>query len=121
MNKWSGSNRTTSPEFRRTRETVRLRDRGCCIRCECLHGRIVPGVDVDHAIPQSKGGGDTIYNAGLLCSDCHVQKTQREANGYAGWHSEIDPLTGWPLPDWDYLGEIKKRSEAWINDRVNVI
>ena len=108
----SWSNRQHSKEFSRNRIRVRQRDMGCCIRCLTLEGRIVPGMDVDHFIPVSKGGGDDLYSLWLLCKDCHSEKTARESNGLSGFKTRFG-LDGWPLADNDWLEIIKERQKEY--------
>ena len=109
----SWGNRQHSKEFSRNRIRVRQRDQGCCIRCFTIENRIVPGQDVDHFIPVSKGGSDTMLNIWLLCRDCHSEKTAREANGLSGFKTRFG-LDGWPLEDKDWLEIIKKRTDDWL-------
>jgi len=50
------------------RQRVMDRDRWLCQNCGA------PGHHVDHIIPVSKGGGDTMDNLRALCAACNLSK-----------------------------------------------
>lgn len=91
-----------SREFRVTREHVRSRDAGLCFRC-AYYGMAAHGQDVDHFVPVSRGGSDSPANCMLLCEPCHFDKTQRESRRLQGWRPKLNPATGWPMPEPDWL------------------
>ena len=64
-------------EWRKIREEVLDRDQGLCQEC-LRQGRIIPGTDIDHIIPKSKGGTNRLENLQTLCRTCHREKTKRE-------------------------------------------
>lgn len=70
------------PEWKRRWEVYRLqalkRDRYLCQLC--LPSKLTPATEVDHIIPRCKGGTNEIDNLMSVCSDCHSEKSKREAN-----------------------------------------
>ena len=46
------------------------------------HGEVVAATDVDHIIPKSRGGQDTLDNLQCLCHQHHSRKTATEDGGY---------------------------------------
>lgn len=109
--RWTG--RKTTAEFRRNREIVRNRDCGHCVRCFVLHGIISIGSDVDHYVPDAKGGSDHLDNLWLLCRSCHDEKTRRESQGLSGFKPRVG-LDGWQIVEEDWLEVIAQRN----NDRL---
>jgi hypothetical protein len=61
--------RHVSPEVRKK---VYHRDGGRCVMC----GATV-GLQYDHIIPVSRGGGNTTENIQLLCQNCNALKSNR--------------------------------------------
>lgn len=59
--------------WRRLREVVLHRQPFC--RCGA------PANEVDHIVPKSRGGRDTIENLQSLCKRCHSRKTAGERAG----------------------------------------
>lgn len=47
-----------------------------CVRCD-LHFP-ADKIEIDHVIPLSRGGADTVRNVVPLCASCHRAKTRRE-------------------------------------------
>jgi 5-methylcytosine-specific restriction protein A len=77
--------------WRRTVERIKLRDKYTCQVC----GRVTLDGEVDHKVPQSKGGTDEDLNLQYLCtSPCHRDKTIREAGGRPVQGTDVN---GWPL------------------------
>ena len=109
---WGSSQRTTTCLFRINREIVRKRDEGCCIYCLERDGIVTAGTEVDHYIPQSRGGTDELSNLILTCAEHHQEKTQRESNGYVGF-KERTGLDGWTIEEPDWLAVIAKRNEDY--------
>lgn len=72
-----GNPRTSTHGWRRLRQTVIQRDGNRCSQCgaDGHHHRL----DLDHIVPVSQGGTDTLANVRLLCRPCHTPKTQAEA------------------------------------------
>jgi len=64
-----------------------------CVACQRA-GRIRIADEVDHILPLHKGGTDDTDNLQALCTECHADKTARDA-GHAR-KPEIG-LDGWPL------------------------
>ncbi|CAM3287164.1 HNH endonuclease [Paracoccus aminovorans] len=98
-----------SRAWRATRRYVRSRDAGLYFRCS-YYGLAVHGAEVDHIVPVSQGGTDSQDNAWLLCIACHREKTQREAQGLSGFRPKLNPDTGWPMVELDWLELIRKRN-----------
>lgn len=77
--------------WRRLVEAVKLRDRYTCQVC----GRVTDQGEVDHVIPLSKGGTDSLANLAWLCATpCHADKSARERG------HKPRPVTGadgWPI------------------------
>ncbi|MFF1919701.1 HNH endonuclease [Streptomyces sp. NPDC058221] len=81
MSGWSNSTRKQRlpRNWAALRRRVIRRDGGQCTarysdgrRCE------LPGVDVDHIIPDSLGGSDDMDNLALICTWHHAQKSSSE-------------------------------------------
>lgn len=74
-----GSGRGGRP-WRRLRDQVMQRDNYLCQCDECKRlKRVRPADEVDHRIPLSQGGTDSLSNLSAINRDCHRAKTQREA------------------------------------------
>lgn len=54
------------------RQQVKRAAGGKCALCP------MPGAEVDHITPLSRGGTDDLGNMQLLCSACHEKKTREE-------------------------------------------
>jgi 5-methylcytosine-specific restriction protein A len=79
------------------RKAVFSRDRWLCQQC-LRGGRYVEATEVDHIIPRSIGGDEALNNLEAICTDCHSEKSKREANkGYRPRH-QIG-LDGWPTSE----------------------
>ncbi|WP_143320750.1 HNH endonuclease, partial [Cellulomonas iranensis] len=104
-----------SRAWRATRRYVRSRDDGLCFRCAHF-GLAAHGAEVDHFVPVSKGGTDSPSNSWLLCMSCHREKTQREAQGLAGFRGKLNPDTGWPMPEPDWLSLIANKNAESENN-----
>lgn len=63
--------------WKKKRQLVINRAMGLCEACE-REGRVTPGVEVDHIIPVSRGGDESLTNLQLLCVPCHRKKTANE-------------------------------------------
>ena len=61
----------TGRPWRRLREQVLARDLYTCQVCKLISDQL----EVDHIIPLSKGGDDSMLNLQTLCSICHERKT----------------------------------------------
>lgn len=75
------------------RLVILKRDKHLCQYC-LAKGYPVPGNEVDHIVPKSKGGSDDPANLQVLCSPCHRDKTIRD-KGYRV-RPRIGP-DGWPI------------------------
>lgn len=95
--------------WNRSREIVRHRDKGVCVRCLTLWGRVVPASEADHLIGRAQGGTHDPLNMWLLCGQrghsntCHGQKTDREKGKRFDvnkpFYDVINPATGWPISE----------------------
>lgn len=54
---------------------IRAHGYGTCSSCGVAHA--VDEIEIDHIIPLSCGGEDTLANLQLLCKECHTRKSQR--------------------------------------------
>lgn len=54
----------------KTRKQVLAAYNNCCAACGCIDHE---ALQIDHVIPQSKGGSDTIDNLQVLCYVCNTQ------------------------------------------------
>lgn len=68
-------------EWKTLRLTVLERDHYLCQSC-LKKGLYVDGNQVDHIIPRSQGGADTLNNLQTLCKSCHREKTAQEGGGF---------------------------------------
>jgi len=68
----------TGRPWRRIRARVLKRDCGMCVPCRQAE-RFTLAVDVDHVRPVWEGGTDDDGNLQSICSDCHKEKSAREA------------------------------------------
>jgi len=48
----------------------------------CQHCRREAATEVDHIVPLSRGGENTMENLQGLCKSCHSRKTAREDGGF---------------------------------------
>lgn len=92
-----------TPEYRRNKKLVELRDKGICVRCWTLHKVIRFDVQCDH-LRHIRGGEEadnSLKNLWLLCSDCHKEKGINERNGRKGFNPLKDEM-GWTIrePNW---------------------
>lgn len=55
------------------RDFVFKRDKGMCVSC-AQQGRRVPGKEVHHIVPLSRGGTNTPSNLVTLCLSCHERR-----------------------------------------------
>ena len=85
-------NQLTRESFQRVREMVKARDDETCQYC----GKRDPGGEVDHVLPLSRGGNDTLENLVWACQECNRRKgdkTPREwlkqMAGYPGYGSLV--------------------------------
>ena len=79
--KLTNTQRGYGSSWRKLRKRVMDRDSWLCQVC-LKAGRITPATEVDHIIPKSKGGDDSMHNLQAICRyPCHAEKTQREASG----------------------------------------
>jgi len=65
-------------DWQAVRSAVIARDMGLCKPCYRA-GRVTPFDAVDHIVPKSEGGENTVENAECVCRACHKRKTAREA------------------------------------------
>ena len=61
----------STTQWRRIRQTVINRD-GCCQRCGTEDN-----LSVDHIVPRSLGGDDSLSNLEVLCQSCNSSKGGR--------------------------------------------
>lgn len=79
--------------WQKIRLRILSRDCGLCQECR-RKGHVRQGKEVDHIIPQAKGGSDDESNLQLLCVACHESKTRRDN----GWRKRVTiGVDGWPL------------------------
>lgn len=80
-------------KWQRVRERIIRRDYGLCQECR-RKGMTTAGKEVDHIVPDFKGGSDMDDNLELLCKKCHAEKTKRDLG-----QREIRAvgLDGWPV------------------------
>lgn len=90
MSKW-GNGRGGRP-WRRLRETILVRDQYRCQPCK-LKGRPTEATEVDHIIPQAKGGTDKPENLQAICAPCHEDKTLKDKGITPKLGVDVD---GWP-------------------------
>lgn len=85
--KWQGQGsrheRGYGYEWTKVRALVLRIDGYLCQPCERA-GRPTPATEVDHIIPKSLGGDDSADNLEAICTDCHKDKTSREATESRG-------------------------------------
>lgn len=62
----------------RIRLVALQRDNHLCQPCRSK-GRVTLAREVDHIEPKHKGGTDDLSNLQSICTDCHRDKTSREA------------------------------------------
>ena len=80
--------------WRRLRQQALARDKGICTTPGCLSVACV----VDHIVPRSQGGGDTLNNLRSLCRDCDNQVKERGGKRNRGGHIKARGVSvaGWP-------------------------
>ena len=113
--KWAkAENHHNDSTYRRHRDIIRRRD-AYCVRCYVLHGLITPARDCDHHVNLMKGGSHDLHNLWMLCTDCHLNKTNNEKNGRSGFTPETDWSTGWDIEEPDWAEVIRQRHDDWVN------
>ncbi len=62
----------------------------------------MPGNQVDHRVPKSKGGEDSLGNCWLLCVDHHKAKSYAESRGedYLARGCNVAGIPNDPAHDW---------------------
>lgn len=91
-----------SPEWRRLRAAV-LERQPVCQTPGCRK----PSVAVDHIVPRSRGGADTLANLRGLCIQCHNQRRQGgepRAKGCDAAGVPRDPRHWWNTENLSGLG-----------------
>lgn len=82
MSGWTGKGsrheRGYGTEWVKARARVLKRDMHLCQPCRQA-GRLTEAKAVDHIKPKAKGGTDDDDNLQAICTDCHADKTTREA------------------------------------------
>lgn len=58
---------------RAMRLRIRERDNNCCVLCGSTKK-----LEIDHIIPASLGGDNSLWNGQVLCSRCHKEKSLRQ-------------------------------------------
>jgi hypothetical protein len=93
------------------KEAVRERAGNLCEYCHRSDWLMVPDHTLDHIIPQSKGGSDTIENLALACPDCNVRKldhTEAKVDG------KLVPVFNPRADDWNDHFE-------WSVDKLEIV
>jgi len=85
-----GRPRTTTPEHRRFRRAVLVRDSYTCQKCG-HHDRTGRTLQADEVHNVARGGTPTVDNGMTLCIPCHKVKIQREAAAGRAAHSARRP------------------------------
>jgi 5-methylcytosine-specific restriction protein A len=78
-----------SKAWRAIRRQVLVRDAWKCVSC----GRVCGDrgeAHVDHVVPKSAGGTDTLENLQTMCVRCHSAKTAREDGGFGRSRNGVD-------------------------------
>lgn len=78
------------------RLVILRRDAYLCQPC-LAQGRPTPATEVDHVTPKAKGGTDDEDNLQAICSECHREKSTREAAEAQGRRKVQIGLDGWPV------------------------
>lgn len=80
----SAAARGYGARWRRLRQIVLARDPVCRdpFGVHRAAGEVVPATDVDHIVPRSAGGADTLENLQGLCHACHSRKTAQDDGGF---------------------------------------
>lgn len=68
--------------WRKLRKMV-LAAQPLCVRCDR------PAKHVDHIVPRSQGGDDSMANLQALCATCHNRKTAREDGGFGNRKASV--------------------------------
>ena len=83
----------------RIRHRIQVRDKYRCQTClrAGRHAPPDPSNEVDHVVPLCQGGTNRDDNLEIICSECHIAKTTREA-GHAPRRAvgvDGNPSGGW--------------------------
>jgi len=65
--------------WKKTRALILKRDKGLCQPCLRTDGVLTLATEVDHIKPKYLGGTEDWANLQAICTDCHREKTLREA------------------------------------------
>ena len=96
-NRGSRHERGYDHQWVKTRARILTRDMHLCQPCKAT-GRITPAREVDHITPKAKGGTDDDDNLQAICTDCHKDKTAREAEEAQGRKRKPTfGVDGWPI------------------------
>jgi 5-methylcytosine-specific restriction enzyme A len=77
----SSASRGYGHRWRKLRRMVLARDLVCKIGVLCQGTALA--TEVDHIVPKSKGGDDSMENLQGACHACHSHKTATEDSGFA--------------------------------------
>jgi RNA-directed DNA polymerase len=68
------------PELPLSRAHLLKQQKGRCTWCGLLFTTMEDIMEVDHKVPRSRGGTNTIHNRQLLHGHCHDAKTASDGN-----------------------------------------
>ena len=95
------------------KEIVVKRARGCCEYCHSQARFSTQSFSIEHVIPRSQGGQDTLDNLALACQGCNNQK-------YTKIKSR-DPVTGEIAPLYHPRQQKWGEHFAWNEDFTHIV
>ncbi len=82
-------------QWDKVRQRIFKRDCGLCQVCS-QSGRIKTGTEIDHIIAVTNGGTDDEDNLQVICSECHLEKSDKDLGHKPRVTTGLD---GWPIQD----------------------
>ena len=95
------------------RARVRAQAQDRCGYCQCPQQYVLGRLEIDHIIPQARGGTDAEENLWLACRMC---------NGFKGSHTHArDPLTGRRVRLFHPRRQRWRRHFLWSADGTHIV
>lgn len=101
------------PGVARQKQFIIQRARGCCEYCQSQSRFTNQAFSIEHIVPKSQGGQNTLDNLALSCQSCNNHKYTKTTG--------IDPITGKTVPLYNPRQESWADHFAWNEDCALII